>query len=237
MLCCICWTPITSVPCLGHIREMANIYTVYVDMRFFNPRSLLPATSNSSVLYAAFGPLILGQHPAMAFKLFIRLALLMAFVFATALARPTSQSMPRGLPQEPEDDPFYQPPEGSENDPPGTVLRTRSIQTAFIGYIPDPVESHQILYRTTAVNGSAIATVTTVFKPWFPKHDRFVSFHVAYDSSATKCNPSYVYQWGVPPNSLISSYELLILQVYLALEYVVAVPDYEGPGRFLTWSP
>jgi pimeloyl-ACP methyl ester carboxylesterase len=169
--------------------------------------------------------------PTMAFRLFLRLAclLLIALVSTTALARPTSQSMPRGLPQEPEDDPFYQPPKGFENDPPGTILRTRSVETAFIGYIPDPVESHQILYRTTAVDGSAIATVTTVFKPWFPKDDRFVSFHVAYDASATKCSPSYVYQWGAPPNSLISSYELLIIQVYLALGYVVAVPDYEGP--------
>jgi pimeloyl-ACP methyl ester carboxylesterase len=153
----------------------------------------------------------------------------MALMLAVAWTHPTSESMARGFPETPSEDEFYQPPEGFENEPPGTILRTRGVTTAFLGLIPNPVEANQILYRTTAVNGSAIATVTTVFKPWFPKEDRFVSFHTAYDSSATKCNPSFTYQWGAPPNDLITSAEMLILQVYLTLGYVVASPDYEGP--------
>jgi pimeloyl-ACP methyl ester carboxylesterase len=90
------------------------------------------------------------------------------------------------------------------------------------------VEAYQLLYRTTAINNSAIATVTTVFKPLIPQPDRFISFHTAYDSASTLCDPSYNYQLGAPQTDLINSAELLIIQVYLSLGYIVASPDYEG---------
>lgn len=158
----------------------------------------------------------------------------MAFMLTIASARPTSERTtsllaPRGLPKAPADDPFYQPPAGFEEKDPGTILRQRKVSVAFLGLIPDPVDTYQLLYRTTAINGSAIATVTTVFKPASPKKDRFVSFHTAYDSSATVCNPSYNYQFLAPQTDIISSAEQLLLQAYLALGYIVASPDYEGP--------
>lgn len=140
-----------------------------------------------------------------------------------ALAR----SVPRAT--APSSDPFYQPPAGFESKAPGTILRSRPIVAAFFGILPDPVEAYQLLYRTTAINGSAIATVTTVFKPLFPKTDRFVSFQTAYDSSATMCDPSYSYQIGTPQSDLISSAELLIIEAYLISGYIVASSDYEGP--------
>ncbi|KAG2413218.1 hypothetical protein HFD88_002407 [Aspergillus terreus] len=160
----------------------------------------------------------------------VRLAQL-ALVSLTALvsARPTTWSMARGLPEAPPDDPFYQPPAGFENEAPGTILRNRSIIASFFGLIPNPVEAHQLLYRTTAVNGSAISTVTTIFKPLGAKTDRFVSFHTAYDSSSINCTPSYQYQLGTPQTSLIASVEMLIIEAYLLKGYIVASPDYEGP--------
>ena len=85
-----------------------------------------------------------------------------------------SRSLPRAA--VPSSDPFYQPPAGFESQEPGTILRTRTIVVSLFGILPDPVEAYQLLYRTTSINGSAIATVTTVFKPLFPKTDRFVSF-------------------------------------------------------------
>lgn len=153
----------------------------------------------------------------------------MVLMLAVASARPAGSISPRGLPKPPSSDPFYQPPAGFESQEPGTILRSRTISAAFLGLIPDPVEAYQLLYRTTAINGSAIATVTTIFKPLFPKTDRFVSFHTAYDSSATICNPSYNYQLGAPQTDMISSAEQFILQAYLLLGYIVASPDYEGP--------
>lgn len=166
----------------------------------------------------------------MAFRLvpLVRLALaaLMAFMFATTSARPMPASLaePRS-----NDDPFYDPPEGFESAAPGTILRERTIAASFFNIIPNPVEAHQLLYRTTAIDGDAIATVTTVFKPWFPKDDRWISFHTAYDSSSPKCSPSHVYKLGGETKNSIVAAEMLIIEAYLTLGYVVASPDYEGP--------
>lgn len=130
----------------------------------------------------------------------------------------------------PDKDPFYDPPAGFESKAPGTILKDRFIIPAFLGLIPDPVEAHQLLYRTTSINGSAIAAVTTVFKPLFHKRDRFVAFHTAYDAAATKCNPSYTYQLGANAiEEVVTSGELLILQAYLLSGYIVSSSDYEGP--------
>ncbi|EKV06308.1 hypothetical protein PDIG_70870 [Penicillium digitatum PHI26] len=159
----------------------------------------------------------------------MRLALggLMAFT-SIASALPAHQNSRRTV-QPPDNDPFYQPPAGFASMVPGTILNQRDITAAFFGLIPVDVEAYQLLYRTTAINGSAIATATTVFKPKNTKLDRFVSFATAYDSSATKCQPSYSYQLGASQDSLIAAVELLIIEIYLALGYTVASPDYEGP--------
>lgn len=162
---------------------------------------------------------------------FTRLAAtaVMAFMVGSSSARPAADVIPRSGPIAPSKDPFYQPPAGFESEEPGKILRQRTISVAFLGFIPNPVHAYQLLYRTTAINGSAISTVTTVFKPAKPKTDRFVSFHTAYDSSSTICDPSYTYQLGAPQTDLITSAEQLILQAYLMKGYIVASPDYEGP--------
>ncbi|KAJ5991274.1 hypothetical protein N7499_011932 [Penicillium canescens] len=160
----------------------------------------------------------------------VRLALVgFMALLSIASALPAADVSVRAVPQDPSTDPFYQPPAGFESKAPGTILRQRKISASFFGFIPNPVKAYQLLYRTTAINGSAIATVTTIFKPLIAKNDRFVSFHTAYDSSAVKCNPSYSYQLGAPQTDLISSAETFIIEAYLLLGYTVASPDYEGP--------
>ncbi|KAL4862423.1 hypothetical protein BDV12DRAFT_207224 [Aspergillus spectabilis] len=149
----------------------------------------------------------------------------LTFLLPLSLSHPT----PNRRAQDPSTDPFYIPPSGFESTSPGTILRQRRVITSFFGLIPDPVESWQLLYRTTAINGSAIATATTIFKPLFPKRDRFISFHTAYDSSSVSCNPSYQYLLGTVQTDLISSVEFLIIQVYLLQGYIISSPDYEGP--------
>lgn len=161
---------------------------------------------------------------------FTRLAVTaLAFTVGYSSARPAPGVVPRSGPTAPSKDWFYQPTSGFESEEPGTILRQREISVAFLGLIPNPVDAYQLLYRTTAVNGSAISTVTTIFKPTKPKTDRFVSFHTAYDSSSTICDPSYTYQLGAPQTNLVISAEQLILQAYLLKGYIVASPDYEGP--------
>lgn len=158
----------------------------------------------------------------------VRLALVGLLGFLSIASALPASRLPRAIP-DPSTDPFYVPPAGFASKAPGTILAQRNISAAFFGLLSNPVEAHQLLYRTTAVNGSAISTVTTIFKPRNAKSDRFISFATAYDSSAVKCNPSYVYRLGAPQDSLIASLELLIIEAYILLGYTVASPDYEGP--------
>lgn len=156
------------------------------------------------------------------------LSLFNAF-FSPAFARPATIQK-RVL--RPSQDPFYQPPSGYEDETPGTILRQRQVAVSYFGLIPDPVEAWQLLYRTTATNGTAIAEVTTVFKPSVNvKLDRFVDFNTAYDGAARSgiCQPSYTYQLGAVQLDLISSVEYLLLQAFLLQGYIVSAPDYEGP--------
>lgn len=155
----------------------------------------------------------------------LRIYVLAVAIFSLVSARGLNH--PRAL--VPDLDPFYRPPAGFESTAPGTILRNRRIVASFWGSVPAPVEAWQLLYRTTAINGTPIATVTTVFKPLFAKNDRFVSFQTAYDSSATICNPSYNYQLGSLQTDLVSSAEFWTIQAYLLSGYIVASPDYEGP--------
>ncbi|CAD0111530.1 unnamed protein product [Aureobasidium uvarum] len=131
----------------------------------------------------------------------------------------------------PQYDPFYNAPAGYRNQAPGSILRTRRVVTSYIGLIPDGVQAWQLLYRTTAINGTAIASATTVFKPLNAKLDSFVSFHTAYDGSSVTgaCDPSFNYQLLAPQIDLISSVEFFLLQAYLLDGHIVQSPDYEGP--------
>lgn len=160
---------------------------------------------------------------------------LVALSLPLVSARPTSQPEPRAIP--PNLDPFYKPPTGFEFKQPGAILRQRNIVTSFFGLIPDPIEAYQLLYRTTAIDGSPIATVTTVFKPLHAKKDRFLSFHTAYDSTPAICNPSYTYQFGALQTNIITSLEQLVMQAYLLSGYIVSSPDYEGPDGAYAAGP
>ncbi|GAM91232.1 hypothetical protein ANO11243_092790 [Dothideomycetidae sp. 11243] len=138
----------------------------------------------------------------------------------------------------PANDPFYTPPAGYASTAPGTILRSRTITAAFFGLVPDPVSAWQLLYRTTAVNGSAIAEVTTVFKPANAMLDRFISYTTAYDSSDTACNPSYDYREGaMATNNDESGAEFVVIEGYLVQGYIVASPDYEGPDAAFSAGP
>lgn len=154
-----------------------------------------------------------------------------ALVGAAAIDSRDSQVVDaRGfLPQPPSKDPFYKPPSGFESTAPGTVLRQRRIAASFFNFIPDPIEAHQLLYRTNAVDGSAIASVTTVFKPFLAKSDKILSWHTAYDAASVDCAPSYSYQLGSTPSDTTNTIEFLEIQLFLLQGYTVIMPDYEGP--------
>ena len=76
------------------------------------------------------------------------------------IGRPAHEELQRKVrPLLPRDDPFYQPPPGYQHAEPGTVLRSRDVELAFLGLIPQPVTATQLLYRTMDMNGKPEAAV------------------------------------------------------------------------------
>ncbi len=140
-------------------------------------------------------------------------------------------------PQLPRDDPFYDPPEGFQHAVPGTVLRSRDVELAFLGLIPQKFTATQLLYRTTDLNGDPEATVTTVIAPSERDHRKVVpvlSYQCAIDAVTSRCFPSYALRrWAVAPGAL-AQFEFFLIAAALAEGWAVSVPDHEG--RRGTWG-
>jgi hypothetical protein len=141
-------------------------------------------------------------------------------------------------PLPPNRDPFYS---YSGSTPladiaPGTVLNQRSVQVA-LGTNSTPITAEQLLYRTTGELGQPIATVTTVLMPATgtaaPDLVDYLSF---YDALGAQCDPSYTLQGGNPgsANEQQAEAEQAFIASYLANNFIVTIPDFEGPD--LEWT-
>jgi alpha-beta hydrolase superfamily lysophospholipase len=155
------------------------------------------------------------------------------------IARPQHEEPQRGIrPQLPIDDPFYDPPAGFQHAAPGTVLRSRDVELAFLGLIPQRVKATQLLYRTTDMHGAPEATVTTVIAPAERGPEKVcpvVSYQCAIDAVTSRCFPSYALRrWALAPGA-IAQFEFFLIAAVLAEGWAVSVPDHEGPrGRWGT---
>jgi hypothetical protein len=58
---------------------------------------------------------------------------------------PHEELQPKRRPLLPSDDPFYQPPSGFQHAMPGTVLRSRDVELAFLGLVPQRAMATQLL--------------------------------------------------------------------------------------------
>jgi alpha-beta hydrolase superfamily lysophospholipase len=154
------------------------------------------------------------------------------------IARPVHEDLQRGIrPQLPTDDPFYDPPPGFQHAAPGTVLRSRDVEVAFLGLVPQKFTATQLLYRTTDMNGEAEVTVTTVIAPAERAPEGLtpvVSYQCAIDAVTSRCFPSYALRrWSLAPGA-IAQFEFLLIAAVLAEGWAVSVPDHEGPRG--TWG-
>jgi alpha-beta hydrolase superfamily lysophospholipase len=135
-------------------------------------------------------------------------------------------------PQLPVDDPFYDPPPGFQHAAPGTVLRSRDVEVAFLGMIPQKFTATQLLYRTTDMNGAPEATATTVIAPAERGSEQVcpvVSYQCAIDAVTSRCFPSYALRrWALAPGA-IAQFEFFLIAAVLAEGWAVSVPDHEGP--------
>lgn len=148
------------------------------------------------------------------------------------IGRPPHEALqPKARPLLPSDDPFYQPPSGFQHAEPGTVLRSRDVELALLGLIPQSVSAIQLLYRTTDMNGAPEACVTTVLVPAervVGKNTPLLSYQCAIDAMSARCFPSYALRRRSKALGSIAQLELFLVAAAVAEGWVVSVPDHEG---------
>ncbi|KZS85139.1 lipase family protein [Mycobacterium persicum] len=148
------------------------------------------------------------------------------------IGRPSHEELQRRVrPLLPCDDPFYQPPAGYQHAEPGTVLRSRDVELAFLGLIPQSITATQLLYRTTDMNGNPEATVTTVILPAEVAPGQtcpLLSYQCAIDAISSRCFPSYALRRRAKGLGSLTQLELLLITAAVAEGWAVSVPDHEG---------
>lgn len=142
------------------------------------------------------------------------------------------EELARGTrPQLPRDDPFYDPPPGFLHAAPGTVLRSRDVELAFLGLIPQKLAATQLLYRTTDLNGKPDAAATTVIVPAERTPNAVtpvLSYQCAIDAVSSRCFPSYALRRHAHASGSVAQFEFLLVAAALAEGWAVSVPDHEG---------
>jgi Secretory lipase len=134
-------------------------------------------------------------------------------------------------PKLPADDPFYDPPQGILHAAPGTILRSRDVEVAFLGIIPQKFTATQLLYRTIDMNGEPEATVTTVIAPAERAPGQVcpvLSYQCAIDAVTSRCFPSYALRRRALAPGALAQFEFLLISAALAEGWAVSVPDHEG---------
>ena len=148
------------------------------------------------------------------------------------IGQPEHETLQRGVrPQLPADDPFYDPPAGFQHSHPGTVLRSRDVELAFLGFIPQRITATQLLYRTTDMHGNPEAGATTVIVPAerAPKVvTPVVSYQCAIDAVTSRCFPSYALRRRAVAPGAVAQFEFLLIAAAVAEGCAVSVPDHEG---------
>ncbi|MEV0249567.1 lipase family protein [Nocardia sp. NPDC050712] len=136
----------------------------------------------------------------------------------------------------PSADPFHRPPKGFANRPAGTVLRSRKIELALFGLVPQQVSAWQLLYRSADLHGTPEVAITTVLLPEGadPAEDRpLLAFQTAMDAVTEKCSPSYALRRGARAIGAVTQFEWLLVANALRRGWAVSIADHEGPhGNF-----
>jgi triacylglycerol lipase len=148
------------------------------------------------------------------------------------IGQPQHEELQRDIrPQLPADDPFYDPPAGFQHSRPGTVLRSRDVELAFLGLIPQRITATQLMYRTTDMHGNPEAAATTVIVPAerAPKAvTPVVSYQCAIDAVTSRCFPSYALRRRAVAPGAVAQFEFLLIAAAVAEGWAVSVPDHEG---------
>ncbi len=148
------------------------------------------------------------------------------------IGRPPHEELQRNVrPLLPSDDPFHQPPLGYQHAEPGTVLRSRDVELALLGLVPQDVKAVQLLYRTMNLHGEPEATATTVIVPAGLAPGQacpLLSYQCAIDAVSSRCFPSYALRRRAKAFGSIGQFELFLIAAAVAEGWAVSVPDHEG---------
>ncbi|WTL34939.1 lipase family protein [Nocardia sp. NBC_01503] len=139
-------------------------------------------------------------------------------------------------PLPPGSDPFFRAPNGFALHAPGTVLRSRPVELALLGVVPQQVTAWQLLYRSSDLGGTAEVAVTTVLLPRgaTPDPERpLLVFGSAIDAVTDRCAPSYALRLGALSPGSITQLEWLLVANALRRGWAVTIADHVGPqGNF-----
>ncbi len=137
----------------------------------------------------------------------------------------------------PDADPFYAAPPNLGSYANGAVLGSREIAPLALD-VPLPVKAWQVQYKsedTDFAPTTGMATILVPTAPWTGAGPRpLLSYQIAEDSLATRCDPSYAIRAGVNAGLTNSSAEMVVATLGLFRNWAVVIPDYQGPrARFL----
>ncbi|MBF6328969.1 lipase family protein [Nocardia transvalensis] len=147
----------------------------------------------------------------------------------SASGRAEATGTRRPLP--PSKDPFLRPPTDLAARPPGTILRSRPVEVALLGLVPQQVSAWQLLYRSNDLHGRPEAAVTTVLLPAGadPAEQRpLLAFQSAIDAVTDRCAPSYALRRGAFAPGSITQLEWLLVANALRRGWAVSIADHEG---------
>jgi hypothetical protein len=154
------------------------------------------------------------------------------------IGRPVHEELaPYVRPLLPSEDPFCAPPPGYQHATPGTVLRSRQVELAYLGRIRQQATATQLLYRTTDRHGKPRAAVTTVIVPEDlgpPRSCPLLSYQCAIDAVSSRCFPSYALRRRANAWGSVAQLEFVLINAALAEGWAVSIPDHEGPHG--TWG-
>ena len=111
------------------------------------------------------------------------------------------------------------------------MLRSRDVELAFLGLIPQRITATQLLYRTTDMHGNPEAAATTVIVPAERGPEAVtpvVSYQCAIDAVSSRCFPSYALRRRAVAPGAVAQLEFLLIAAAMAEGWAVSVPDHEG---------
>jgi hypothetical protein len=120
---------------------------------------------------------------------------------------------------------------------PGTVLKTRTLPYHIIG-LALPIQTTQLLYRTTSQIGTPEVSVTSVIKPLAPNGTpKLIAYQSFYDSLNPADEPSAPLAGGLGLGDGIAYVETLLFAPLLLDGYTITIPDTEGPNADFAAGP